>query len=172
MRSPRAAATPVPGLTSTPRTTPRPTRRIETIVMRAFAEMPRMAAPEAPGDARDGWVFELRSYESATEDRYRAKLRMFNEGGEIPLFERLGFHAVFFGEVLAGPSMPNLMYMTSFPSMAVRDSLWKEFVASPEWVGLKDDPQYANSVSKNTIVFLDWAGLDGEKPADLPFPRE
>ena len=36
---------------------------------------------------------------------------MFNEGGEIRLFARLNFNAVFYGDVLAGDRMPNLMYM-------------------------------------------------------------
>jgi hypothetical protein len=35
-------------------------------------------------------------------------------GGEVPLFVRLGFNAVFYGEVIVGSHMPNLMYMTTF----------------------------------------------------------
>ncbi len=58
-------------------------------------------------------VYELRSYESATEKLYLNKVDMFNAGGEITLFEQLGFNAVFYGMVLAGSKMPNLMYMTS-----------------------------------------------------------
>ena len=54
---------------------------------------------------------------------------MFNEGGEIDLFNKLNFNAVFYGEVLSGSSMPNLMYMTSFENKADRDAHWKSFGA-------------------------------------------
>ncbi|MCK5136444.1 MAG: ThuA domain-containing protein [Bacteroidales bacterium] len=43
----------------------------------------------------------------------KAFLEMFNEGGEVALFKKLDFNAVFFGEVISGADMPNLIYMTS-----------------------------------------------------------
>ncbi len=73
---------------------------------------------------------------------------MFNEGGEIALFEQLRFNAIFYGEVLAGSKMPNLMYMASFENMEVRNEHWKTFSASPVWKMLSADPQYQNNVSK------------------------
>ena len=79
---------------------------------------------------------------------------MFNEGGEVNLFNRLGFNAVFYGEVLAGSRMPNLMYMTSFEDKASRDEHWKAFGADPEWKKLSADPLYKNNVSKIDIAFL------------------
>jgi hypothetical protein len=45
---------------------------------------------------------------------------MFNEGGEIELFKRLNFNAVFYASVISGSRMPNLMYMTSYESKADR----------------------------------------------------
>jgi hypothetical protein len=52
-----------------------------------------------------------------SEKKYWKKVEMFNEGGEIDLFSRLNFNAVFYAEVISGPTMPNLMYMTSFENM-------------------------------------------------------
>ena len=79
---------------------------------------------------------------------------MFNEGGEVALFKRLQFNAVFYGEVLAGSRMPNLMYMTTFENKAARDEHWKTFVADAEWKKLSSMPEYQNNVSKIDIFFL------------------
>lgn len=78
---------------------------------------------------------------------------MFNSG-EVDLFERLGFNAVFYGQVIAGCRMPNLMYMTSFDNKASRDEHWKAFGSDPVWKSMSSDPQYQNNVSRNDIVFL------------------
>ena len=79
---------------------------------------------------------------------------MFNEGGEIKLFDRLGFNAVFYGEVLSGCRMPNLMYMTSFANMESRNEHWKAFSNDAEWKALSSDKKYANNVSKIDTYFL------------------
>ena len=99
-------------------------------------------------------IYELRSYEGPTEKRYENKVKMFNDGDEIGLFKRLNFNAVFYGEVLAGSHMPNLMYMTTFENKQDRDEHWKAFSADPQWAKLKVDPQYQNNVSKNVQIFL------------------
>ncbi|WP_273567181.1 hypothetical protein [Maribacter halichondriae] len=49
-----------------------PYQRIETMLMKAFTEMPQMATPNLNGPLKDR-VYELRSYEGATEDLYRKK---------------------------------------------------------------------------------------------------
>jgi hypothetical protein len=79
---------------------------------------------------------------------------MFNQGGEVTLFKRLGFNAVFYAEVLSGSHMPNLMYMTSFDNMASRDEHWKSFGNDPFWKKLVAAPEYQNNVSKADIFFL------------------
>lgn len=130
-----------------------PYDRIESTLMRAFMDMPRLKVPEhstPPGER----IYELRSYESATEELYKKKVHMFNEGGELRLFERLDFNAVFYGDVLSGSAMPNLVYMTSFPNRAVRDEYWNIFRVDPEWVVMRDLEQYENTVSKIEIFFL------------------
>ncbi|RYZ55537.1 MAG: NIPSNAP family containing protein [Chitinophagaceae bacterium] len=126
--------------------------RLETVVLQAFAGMPTVKAP-APGGSREEQVYELRSYEASSEALYLNKVKMFNEG-EVQLFDRLGFNAVFYGKVIAGSRMPNLMYMTSFASKASRDEHWKAFGSDPEWKKMSALPEYQNNVSKIDITFL------------------
>ena len=127
--------------------------RMESVLMRAFPAMPSPAVPglQAPKSER---VYELRSYESATEALHVNKVHMFNEGGEVPLFKRLGFNAVFYADVLSGAHMPNLMYMTTFNSKADRDQHWNVFGNDPEWKHLVALPEYQHNVSKADITFL------------------
>jgi hypothetical protein len=79
---------------------------------------------------------------------------MFNQGGEIALFKRLNFNAVFYAEVLSGCRMPNLMYMTSFENRSDRDAHWKTFGDDPEWKKLAALPYYQKNVSKNEVMLL------------------
>ncbi len=132
--------------------------RIESIVLKAFPMMPSFMAPALTGNKTDR-VYELRSYEGGTERLYRQKVKMFNEGGEIALFKRLNFNAVFYAEVLAGSRMPNLMYMTSFNNRADRDEHWKKFGADPVWVKLKDMPEYLHTVARNETILLNPAAF-------------
>ena len=99
-------------------------------------------------------VYELRSYESATEKIYKNKVQMFNQGDEIGLFKRLDFNAVFYGEVISGSKMPNLMYMTSFENMDERNKHWKTFVDDPYWKKLSAMPEYQNNVSHMDIILM------------------
>jgi hypothetical protein len=131
----------------------KPFDRFEIIILQAFTEMPQMDLPNLSGPKSER-IYELRSYEGPTEKYYRKKVDMFNIGGEVSLFKNLNFNAVFYGEVITGSHMPNLMYMTTFENQADRDEHWKAFVDSPVWNKLKVDPQYANTVSKNTQYFL------------------
>lgn len=103
---------------NSPHTAP-PYSRIESILLRAWEMAPKMILPALKGP-KDQRVYELRSYESATDKLYWNKVHMFNEGGEVKLFSRLNFNAVFYGDVLAGDRMPNLMYLTSFENMEDR----------------------------------------------------
>jgi hypothetical protein len=127
--------------------------RIESIILQAFSHHPRLQIPKLKG-TRDERIYELRSYEGHSEKIFRNKVHMFNEGGEIALFERLGFNAVFYGEVISGSRMPNLMYMTTFENRASRDEHWKEFGSDPEWKKLSSMPEYQNNVSRIDIHFL------------------
>ena len=130
-----------------------PYERINSTLMKAFTEMPTMKATEVQGPRKDR-VYELRSYESPTEATYQNKVDMFNTGGEVELFDSLGFNAVFYAEVLSGDRMPNLMYMTTFPNMEKRDALWDAFFTSEKWSKLKVDPKYQNNMNKSDKILL------------------
>lgn len=130
-----------------------PYKRIESVLMKAFIDMPKMKPSPLEGPRKER-VYELRSYEAATEDLYKKKVDMFNAGGEVTLFEQLGFNAVFYAEVLSGAQMPNLMYMTTHANQETRDANWKSFVDSPVWAKLKVMPKYQNTVSRNVQTFL------------------
>ena len=127
--------------------------RIETIMLYAFSTAPKMQLPQLKAPAAER-VYELRSYESATEKIFANKVQMFNEGREVPLFKRLNFNAVFYSSVIAGSKMPNLMYMTTFENMADRDAHWKTFVDDAEWKTLSAKPEYQHNVQHIDITFL------------------
>jgi len=130
-----------------------PYRRIETTLLRAFSDMPLLKLPSYT-NPRSERVYELRSYESATEKLYKNKVEMFNGGGEVKLFESLGFNAVFFADVIVGADMPNLMYMTTFDNLESRDAHWKTFGDSPGWKKMSQMPKYANNMSHADIFLL------------------
>ena len=136
--------------------------RIESIFLQSFAMMPHLSVPAMKGD-RKNRIYELRSYESPTDELFKNKVHMFNEGGEIKIFDRLGFNAVFYGSVIAGGSMPNLMYMTSFEDRADREAHWKAFGSDPEWKKLSSMKFYhPKNVSKIETTFLnatDYSGI-------------
>lgn len=124
-----------------------PYSRYESILLKAFEYMPVLRAPSfttAPGEK----IYELRDYESATDAKAVKKIEMFNQGGEMQLFEKLGFNAVFFGEVLMGSCKPNLMYMISFPDIKSREEHWTTFRNDPEWKRMSGLEEYRNTVSK------------------------
>ena len=130
-----------------------PYARIESILLEAFSEMPIMQAPslQAPKSER---VYEFRSYESPSEKYHVSKVKMFNAGGEVGIFKSLNFNAVFYGSVISGPRMPNLMYMITFNSQEDREAHWNAFRADPRWKALSAKEEYAHTVSKQDILFL------------------
>jgi hypothetical protein len=127
--------------------------RYETIFMRAFSGMPfyRTFKYSTPTSER---IYELRSYESATEAKAAKKIHMFNEGGEIGIFEKVGSNAVFYGQVLMGSLKPRLMYMTTYADMKSHDEKWAAFRVHPDWLTLKAKPEYANTTSKTNAYLL------------------
>lgn len=130
-----------------------PYKRMESIFLKGFPDMPYLQLPSLKNELSKR-VYELRSYEGPTEKMYARKVEMFNKGGEITLFKRLDFNAVFYGSVISGSRMPNLMYMTTFEDMPSRDAHWKSFSASPEWKELSAMEYYKRTVSRNDIVLL------------------
>lgn len=130
-----------------------PYSRQERILMKAFSDQPSLKVPGLKA-SRAERVYELRSYEGHTEKIYANKVDMFNRGGEIKLFDRLGFNGIFYAEVLFGSRMPNLVYMTSFESIDERNAHWKTFGNDPEWKELSSREEYQNNVSHADIWLL------------------
>ena len=130
-----------------------PYTRFSTVLLKAFPDMPVMRPTTVEGD-RNQRIYELRSYQSPTETYFANKKEMFNAGGEIKLFDELGFNAVFYSEVLAGPDMPNLMYMVTFKNEADRDAHWKAFGDSPVWKKLSAQSKYQDNVSHIDNTYL------------------
>lgn len=122
--------------------------RYETFLMEAFENIPTLKLPE-----RNRGLLELRTYESYNEDAARRKVAMFNDE-ELPLFEKVGLHPVFFGKILAGRCMPALMYMLWFKDMDERNANWARFGGSPEWKEMSGKAIYADTVSKVRKKFL------------------
>ena len=129
-----------------------PFARYESILMKAFKGMPRLSVPSFITPPRDR-IYELRNYQSATEAKAAKKRDMFNNG-EMDIFTKLGFNAVFYGQVLAGSDMPNLMYMTTFQDMKVHDEKWAAFRTDPDWVRMRGMEEYKNTTSKTTPFLL------------------
>lgn len=127
--------------------------RYESVLLKAFKTAPVMQLPKLTSPKAEH-IYELRSYEGHTEKIYRNKVHMFNEGGEVPLFKRLNFNAIFYGEVIAGNRMPNLMYMTSFENIQDRNTHWDTFRADAEWKTLSSRPEYQKNVSKSDIILM------------------
>ncbi len=124
--------------------------RLESVLLTAMKNAPEFYIPKlnAPKNER---VYELRSYESATENISLNKIGMFNDA-EIAIFSKLNFNAVFYAQVISGSHMPNLMYLTTYENKADRDKHWADF--GIDYKKISGLPQYQNNVSKVVSVFV------------------
>ncbi len=118
---------------------PRVYERESVSLLRGFPGFPSLKAPK-PLDS-GSHIFELRRYESDNALTLARKIHMF-DSAEIGIFERLGMKPVFYGSMIAGDRMPNLMYMLAFDSLAARERLWHEFTTDPEWKKLSARPEF------------------------------
>ena len=128
--------------------------RMESSLMVAFEGMPRLRVPPATAERRSR-MFELRTYESLSDQDHVRKVEMFNSG-EFDVFKEAGFWQVFYGDTLIGSRMPNLTYMLGFEDLTDRTKKWDAFRTSPEWKKLSSSPRYAfeEIVSNITNIIL------------------
>jgi NIPSNAP protein len=126
-----------------------PFTRYISKLMIAFDGLSQLAVP-----AKEPRIFEMRTYEGANEDALRRKIKMFNEE-EFKIFYRTKLNPVFFGEVIAGKDLPCLTYMITFRNMEERDKNWADFGADADWKRVSALPEYANTVSRITKIFLE-----------------
>lgn len=122
----------------------------ESVLMLGFELCPTVEVPTLSADR----VAQLRFYKSYNIERNAAKVHMFDEGGELPLFRKCGMNPVFFGETLVGGFMPNLTYMLSFENETARKAGWKAFVESAEWNEMKNRAMYKDTATAIINVLL------------------
>ena len=115
--------------------------RIESSLMVAFEGWPKLKLPTATTE-RKARMFELRTYESPSDQDHRRKVEMF-QSGEFGVFEKAGFSQVFYGDVLVGSRLPCLTYMLGFTDLTDRTTKWNAFREAPEWKELSSSPRYA-----------------------------
>jgi len=87
---------------------------------------------QAKGKQQSPRFFELRVYHSPTYRQLKAVHERFS-GPEIKIFHRVGIHPVLFAEPLYGPDLPNVTYLTPFPTLEAREKAWKAFGDDAEW---------------------------------------
>jgi len=126
--------------------------RIESWLMLAFAGLPKLELPAYCREKKPR-MFELRTYESHSELKALKKVEMFN-AGEIDVMREVGLGPIFYGQALIGSNLPHLTYMVSGENQEEHKKHWGGFGAHATWNKLKNDPQYADTVSKITNRFL------------------
>lgn len=139
------------GWAKLPQESDAPYVRAERQILRAFDGMPSVAVKAASTPR----LFELRTYESNNAQSLQKKIGMFNLG-EIAIFRKTGLDPVFFGEMLAGPNQPCLVYLLAYDSFAAREKNWNAFLADPDWVKLRATPGLSDGeiVSNISSAFL------------------
>jgi hypothetical protein len=123
-----------------------PHLRCDSTLHATVPTLPGIAKPSGAAAAASR-VFELRTYRSPGEPAGRRKVEMFEAGGELAIFARLGMHTVFFARDLVGAGLPSLTYMVAFADVAAREKAWAAFRDDAEWIKLRDQPVYADIVS-------------------------
>jgi hypothetical protein len=124
--------------------------RVESILMLAFEAIPKLEIPTKAASR----IFQLRIYESHNSLAGKKKIEMFNTAGEIAVFRKVGMDPVFFGESLIGPKLPNLTYMLGFDDMEAKEKAWSKFRVDPDWLKLKANAYYKDTVSNITNIML------------------
>ena len=126
--------------------------RIDSWLLLAFSGMPKLELPAYCKEKKPR-VFEMRTYESYSEATALKKVQMFNSG-EIEVMKEVGLGPIFYGQALVGRDLPHLTYMLSGETQEAHKKHFADFVKHPIWNKLKNDPQYADTVSKITSRFL------------------
>ena len=105
--------------------------RVDSSLLSAFDDFAIPAAGKR--------IFQLRIYESPTQQAHENKVAMF-ANAEIGIFRSVGMTPVFFAKALIGPSLPNLTYMLVFNDQDDLQAKWSAFSAAPAWKKLVGMP--------------------------------
>lgn len=120
----------------------------DSYLCEAFDKIPQMKTPD-----KNRTLFHLRHYHSPNEEANQRKVKMFNDA-EIDVFDKTGINPVCYGEVLSGPHMPALMYLTWYKDKETHDAAWKAFGSHPDWLAIRNLPEYAHTATNNTNRLL------------------
>jgi hypothetical protein len=127
-------------------------QRVESSLLIAFEGWPKLTPP-ASAATKGKRIFQLRTYESASDYDHVRKVEMFHSG-EFEIFNKAGFHPVFYSDVLVSPRMPALTYMLSFADTAELEAKWDAFRNDPEWKKLSSNPRYSYGAIVSNITNL------------------
>lgn len=122
--------------------------QFETFLCEAFESIPKLKRPD-----KNRTLFEFRNYKSPNEEANQRKVKMFNKD-EIAVFDKVGINSVCYGDVLAGPRMPSLIYLTWYANIDTRNEAWGKFGKHPDWLRIKDLPEYANTATDNNNILI------------------
>ncbi|MGA2888667.1 MAG: NIPSNAP family protein [Terracidiphilus sp.] len=137
-------------------------QRVEASLLAAFEGWPKLTPPASSNAAsatKPKRIFQLRTYESPSNQDHVRKVEMFHSG-EFELFANAGFHPVFFGDTLIGPRMPSLTYMLSFSDVTELEAKWDVFRNDPAWKKLSASPRYSSDQLVTNITNLVLSSLD------------
>ena len=121
---------------------------IESYLSEAFDKIPVHRNPDPSRT-----LLEIRIYRSPNEEANQRKVTMFNKD-EIDLFDKVDVNSVLYGDIIAGPHLPALLYLTWYKDEKARSEAWDKFGKHPDWDRMKVLPEYANTATKNTSTLL------------------
>jgi len=120
----------------------------ETYLSEAFSKIPKHHKPDS-----NRTLFEIRIYWSPNEEANKRKVKMFNVD-EIDIFLKTGINPVMFGDIIIGPRMPALMYLTWYKDEETRSEAWNQFMRHPDWQRISKLPEYANTATSIISIYL------------------
>jgi hypothetical protein len=120
----------------------------ESYLSEAFDKIPVHRDPDPSRT-----LFEIRIYHSPNEEANQRKVKMFNKE-EIDLFDNVTINSVLYGEILSGPRMPALLYLTWYKDENTRNEAWEKFRNHPNWKRMSALPEYAHTATDNQSIFL------------------
>lgn len=120
----------------------------ESYLSEAFDKIPSHRLP----DPSRG-LFEIRIYHSPNEEANKRKVSMFNTE-EIALFDKVKINSVLYGDIISGPNLPAIMYLTWYKDEETRSKVWADFVAHDDWKRMSKLPRYAHTATRNQSIFL------------------
>ena len=120
----------------------------ETHLSEAFDKIPIHRTPDS-----ERTLFEMRIYHSPNEEANKRKVKMFNKD-EIDLFDKVAINSVMYGDILAGPRMPALMYLTCYKDEKTRSAAWDKFRNHPDWKRMSALPEYKHTATNNKSILL------------------